>query len=401
MQRAESGEYSSQIRVGFVSYWDSRAVKSWSGTPYNMARSLEKQFGELLTIGPFNFRGILGVKIYRKLFRLAYGKNFSIYHTELASRQFSAQARKEIRASKPDVIISPAGSTVSAGIPKEIPLVYLSDATFRLIDGYHPNYRHLSPSSKRIADRLERQAIGRADLLLYPSEWAAQSAIQDYGASPDKVHVIPWGANLKDPPVREQALKRRPHDVCRLLFIGVNWKEKGGDIALGALKCLRERGIQAELTICGCEPPYPISEPGVRIHPFLDKNDIEDLRIFNSILDNAMFFILPTRADCYGIAFCEAAAFGLPSIGTATGGVPGVVREGENGHLLPMDANAEDYADVIETLFVDESRYRSLQVSSRMAYENRLNWDRWGQKAAELIRLLVSGQKKNKLATRS
>lgn len=389
MGRIETDK-SGSIRVGFVSVWDSKVVKSWSGTPYHMARSLEKHFGELSIIGPLHVRGMLGVKVYRKFLRYIVKKDYSIYHSEFVSRQLSARVSEEISASVPDVVVAPAGSIVSAGVPISTPLVYLSDATFQLVDGYHPNYRRLSPSSRRSANRLEKQAIERADLLLYPSEWAARSAVRDYGADPKKVHVIPWGANLDTPPTREQALRHRTDNVCRLLFVGVDWKEKGGDIALRTLKCLRERGLPVELTICGCEPPHQIDRTGVRIYPFLDKSDPGDLKKFNSILENATFFILPTRADCYGIAFCEAAAFGLPSIGTATGGVPSVVREGENGHLLPLDANAEEYANTIANLFGDDLVYRSLQVSSRMAYENRLNWDLWGEKAAELIRSLVS-----------
>ena len=77
---------------------------------------------------------------------------------------------------------SAAAVSVAWSLPEGVPLVYASDATFRLIENYHPNYRSLSRNAREIAERLERDTIARADLVLYPSEWAAESAVRDYGA---------------------------------------------------------------------------------------------------------------------------------------------------------------------------------------------------------------------------
>jgi glycosyltransferase involved in cell wall biosynthesis len=46
-------------------------------------------------------------------------------------------------------------------------------------------------------------------------------------------------------------------------------------------------------------------------------------------------FALPTRLEGFGLVFVEAAFHGVPSIGTATGGVPDAVRDGETGLLVP------------------------------------------------------------------
>ena len=43
----------------------------------------------------------------------------------------------------------------------------------------------------------------------------------------------------------------------RLLFVGVDWKRKGGDFALRIAKRLNDRGIRAELTIVGGTPEIP------------------------------------------------------------------------------------------------------------------------------------------------
>ena len=50
------------------------------------------------------------------------------------------------------------------------------------------------------------------------------------------------------------------------------------------------------------------------------------------------------------MVFPEANSYGVPVITTDTGGVADVVHEGVNGHLLPIDARADAYADLLETV---------------------------------------------------
>jgi glycosyltransferase involved in cell wall biosynthesis len=273
-------------------------------------------------------------------------------------------------------------------VPDGVPLVYASDATFRLVENYHPNYRNLSRAAREIAERLERSTIARADLILYPSEWAAESAIRDYGADPTQVHVIPWGANLEAAPDRSSVLRYRKPGPCRLLFIGASWEEKGADMAVETLAELRGRGVEAELVICGCSPPRPVTQDGLTIIPYLDKNDREQRNRLDQLYREADFFLLPTRADCWGIVFCEAAAHGVPSIAPATGGVPCAVRDGETGILLPPNATKADYATVISKTFANPDRLACLRQSSRDAYETQLNWQAWGRQVSDLIQAL-------------
>jgi glycosyltransferase involved in cell wall biosynthesis len=75
----------------------------------------------------------------------------------------------------------------------------------------------------------------------------------------------------------------------------------------------------------------------------------------------------------------------MPAITTNTGGVAYVVRDGENGYILPFEARGEAYARVIAGLYQDEQRYLRLVQSSRAAFEERLNWDTWATTVNMLI----------------
>ena len=353
-----------------------------------MSKSLANEGHEVIHIGPLSAPILPLYKAYSRFCRTFRRRGLSPFHAGPVVAQYAADAARKIRAVSPDIVFAPAGSTFAWSVPDGVPLVYASDATFRLIENYHPNYRNLSRAARETAERLERKTIARADLILYPSEWAAESAIKDYGADPARVHVIPWGANLEEAPDRDSVLGRRKPGPCRLLFIGVNWEEKGADIAIGTLAELKNRGVKAELVICGCTPPKPVTQDGLTIIPYLDKNDPEQRNRLDQLYRDADFFLLPTRADCYGIVFCEAAAHGVPSIAPATGGVPYAVRDGETGVLVPPNATKADYAAVIAEIFANPDRLARLRQSSRDAFEARLNWQAWGRRVSDLIQTL-------------
>jgi glycosyltransferase involved in cell wall biosynthesis len=377
-------------RLGFVTIGDASSMRSWSGTPYFMARALDSHFAGLRRIGPLTTPWLNLFRAYGRAIRMFRGRDYSALHARPVSNRLAAQAERDIRAAGLDAVFAPAGSALARGIPPDVAFIYSSDATARLLDHYHPHYRVLSEQTRRDTEELEQAVISRADLLLYPTEWVARSAIEDFGADPSKVHIVPWGANMESPPPAPTIDERPSDGRCRLLFVGVNWTEKGADIAVETLRGLRGDGLAAELTICGCTPPTEIDVPGLTVIPFLDKGDPDQLALLQGLYREADFFLLPTRADCYGIAFCEASAYGVPSIGTATGGVPGVVTEGENGHLLPYSARGAEYAALIAEIYRDRGRHQHLRRASRKAFEERLNWDAWGARASELINDLLA-----------
>jgi len=377
------------VRMGFLTVEDARDVRTWSGTPHFMAKGLEKHFGKIELLGPLSSRRLRAYKLFGAAVERLSGRRYLPLAVPAVAREIAAIAKKRVAEARPDVVFWPAGSVAAGQIPTDTPLIYSSDATFNLIDGYHPRYRNLTAASRRGAHALEASAIRRADLIIYPTEWAARSARDDYGADPDRIHVIPYGANLGDPPDRQSALRPRDDRQCGLLFVGGNWHEKGADIALGTLRALREMGVNAELTICGCTPPASVDSEGLTILPFLDKSKAIDFARLNQCFLEADFLLVPTRADCFGIVFCEASAYGVPSIATDTGGVSCVVREGINGHTLPFDAGPETYAALIAEIFVDRERYMALKTSSRDLFEELLNWDVWARTIARLTDDLI------------
>jgi glycosyltransferase involved in cell wall biosynthesis len=224
----------------------------------------------------------------------------------------------------------------------------------------------------------EWRALQRCDLIIMSSQWAIDSAVNDYGVDPARTALVSFGANMAVDWTGQDVeafIADRPSDICRLLFIGVDWQRKGGPAALAVAEELERRGIDVELTVVGCEPEYEGAAPRfVNALGFGHKNQPEGAARLAELLRRSHFLILPTRADCTPIVFNEAASFGLPSLTRKTGGVPSVIEDGVNGLLFDLDAPASACADAVQRLLNEPEAYAALARSTFAEYERRLNW---------------------------
>jgi len=391
------------IKIAFLTAFDLQEIRSWSwaGTLYHMTQALEKHCGEVSYIGPIHCWEQLAAKIIRKGSRLLLKKNFASYHNFLVAKKYAKVAAQRLAERSFDVIIAPAGEPEIAFLETDIPIVLVEDATYGLLLNYHQDYSNLLKRSIYELHSIESLAIKRASVIVSSSAWAAQSAIKDYHADERKVHVVPFGASFETPPPKEIAQARKKSGRCRLLFVGSYWLRKGGDIAFETLLSLEEKGVQAELIVCGLTPPSTFLHERMRVIPFLDKKDERQRKEFEHLYMSSDFLLLPTRNDCTPISFCEANAYGLPVITTNTGGVAGVIRDGENGFMLPYSARGDEYAEVIAKVYQDDQLYSELVRSSRVAYDERLNWDAWGIAVTDLITQLLGRESRTSTPTRT
>lgn len=373
------------MKIAFVTSTDPLNRHTMSGMNYYTAKALQKYCDEVKFIGPLKHRYEFFGKAFNSGSRVLFNRSYDFFHTILLSKEYSKEICAKINGEVFDYIFAPVACTEIAHLDTKIPIAYMSDATFSAMVDYYPFFSNLYGFSKKQGHILEQMAINRARILIYPTEWAADSAINDYHADPKKIRIVPFGANFDKIPMKEQATRKRRSDQCRLLFCGLDWERKGGQIAYQALLKLLEMGIPAELTVCGCVPPKDISHPCMKVIPFLNKNLDREAEALWLLYDEAHFFVLPTRAECFGNVLAEAAAHGLPSITTDTGGLATVIKNGINGYLLPMEARGDQYAGVVAEVYQDPERYDRLRRTTREEYDRHLNWDKWGKTVAKII----------------
>ncbi|QBD83252.1 glycosyltransferase [Ktedonosporobacter rubrisoli] len=381
------------LKIAFLTEFALQEIKTWSwaGTYYHIAQAMQKYCGEITYISPVRGNEQVIARLVHRASRLLLRKRYAYHNCVLVARQHAKRLGERLARQHFDLIVSPAGETEIAFLQTEIPIVLVEDATYGLLIDYHQEYINLVEQSIRELHLLEKMALTKASAVIASSPWAAHSIIEDYAIDKQKVHVLPFGANFTYPPEAAMVQERQRSSRCKLLFIGANWEHKGGSIAFETLLHLEEMGIEAELIVCGCRPPGGLSHKHMRVIPFLDKNDRKQNEELKGLYLSSDFLILPTRNDCTPIVCCEAAAFGLPVIIADTGGVSGVVIDGENGCILPYTARGDKYAAIIASLYRDQARYAQLVRSSRAMFETKLNWDAWGVAAKKIVMQLLDG----------
>ncbi len=382
----------SEVKIAYLSSSNPYDKKSWSGIHYHLLKTIVNQGYEVEYLGEVDASiPIFFGKLKSLLTKIFLRKQYDYRHSVSLSKHYAKHYNKKLVEKHYDLIFAPVASCEIAYIKTKIPIVSLSDTTFSNMINYYSNYTKLTKKSLKQALLIEQKALSNSAAIIYPSAWAKNSAITDFKIPSEKIKIIPLGANLENIPSAEIVLNKPQSSTCRLLFLGVDWERKGGQIAFETFLELKKMNIETSLVICGCIPPDQIKNENLQIIPFLDKNNIDDQQKLNDLLLNTDFLILPTKAECFGVVFCEASAFGIPSVTCDTGGVEGAVKNGINGYRLHMNASGLDFANQIASIFQEKSNFENLRESCRSIYEKNLNWDSWGSKAKEVFDEVLLG----------
>jgi glycosyltransferase involved in cell wall biosynthesis len=199
------------------------------------------------------------------------------------------------------------------------------------------------------------------------------------------VKVIEFGANVKEEDIF-QPVSYSPEQTLQVLFLGVDWDRKGGDVAVDCVTHLNEIGIPAILHVVGTNSPKRHQDKSfINDFGFLRKNNPQEYDRFISIVRNSNLLLLPTRAECSAIAFCEASAYGIPVFTYDTGGIPNYVINGVNGYRLPLSASGADFATKIRSV-IDNGELPVLSEGCRKIYHERLNWRHWRSEFEDILK---------------
>jgi glycosyltransferase involved in cell wall biosynthesis len=372
--------------LSYVSLWNAADRNIESGYPFSMREQLRKYFN-VVDLFPLDYSQDRLWMPVRAAYKAA-GKYYHPMREPVVLEYLAHRVEKHLRAVKPQVVFSPSSVPMSI-VDSKIPRVFTTDQLF--CDFVQTYIRSPARRFTRLGDNQEKRALSSAALATFPSEWAACSAISHYGADKAKITVNPWGANLPTAITQEDvdaAIAQRHTGRCNLAFIGRDWARKGGDLLVETVTELNKRGLPTRATIVGCAPA-DLSPQYFDIHPYLDKGRPEHFATLKSIMRDAHFLFLPSRAEAYGQAFCEAAAFGVPSIGSAVGGIPTIIQDGATGFVRPLETTAGDFAILILDVLSNSERYIHLAKQARDDYRQRLNWDSFGERLSKSILALV------------
>jgi glycosyltransferase involved in cell wall biosynthesis len=370
------------LTIALVAIDDPTSPSAWSGIPAGMLSGFTEVGARVVTVGVFRQGLALPFRIAGRVRNTLWRDTYRCEREPALLSSYARQVAKAINGLDVALVVAPGSIPVSA-LKVRPPIVIWADATVGAMVGYYDEFSDWSPRTTKNAVRAERAAVSRTDLFVAASEWAASSARAEYGLPEERTAVVPFGANIENVPAIQ---RRSPGHEVRLLSVGVDWVRKGVDVAVGAATELRRAGVPARLDVVGCEPPDGITlPPFVTVHGFVSKASSEGRRQLDELYRSAHVFILPSRAECFGVVFCEAAAYGLPVIARRTGGIPTAVLHGSTGLLIDPAEGATAYAEAVQQLLCRSDLYALLARRSRERYERELSWGRAAAHVLDLV----------------
>ncbi|MEW4568770.1 glycosyltransferase family 4 protein [Tautonia sp. JC769] len=199
---------------------------------------------------------------------------------------------------------------------------------------------------------------------------------RQYRVPADRIRVIPNAIDaarlrVDDPASARRAFRSRlglPDDALVALFVAHNFRLKGLDPLLSALRLRRDRHPSARpvhLAVCGGGKLAPYRRKvealglGDAVHLIGFASDIREP------FHGADAFVLPSYYDPCSLVVFEALACGLPVITTATNGAGEVITPGVEGFVVPRADDLTALADALDALCDDTHR----RAMSRAAVE--------------------------------
>ncbi|MFI5273685.1 MAG: glycosyltransferase [Ktedonobacterales bacterium] len=261
--------------------------------------------------------------------------------------------------------------------------------------------REEGPVSAAAAVRMEHEArlAARAESIIVSTEHEREQLRRIYGLPPEELTIIPCGVDLRafapgttaDRRAARVALGLRD-DTPAVLFVGRLDPIKGIDLLLESVAQMHAR---AQLFIVGGNPDGDPEVRRLRAHA-------EDLGIGDRVMlpgaapqpelvryyRAADALAVTSRYESFGLAAVEALACGTPVVAAAVGGLTSIVRDGENGLLVPWRSPAA-FAERFDTLLGDPALRHHLAAQARRSVE-QFDWPRIGDRVRALYHELTA-----------
>lgn len=233
---------------------------------------------------------------------------------------------------------------------------------------------------------MDRRVFRRAAAVVATSRRVAGDLVEGQPELAGRVHAMPYPVPLDGFDAEAWIAARAARDgPARILFVGGDWPRKGGPELLRAWEAAGlSRG--ARLTVV-TDWPLPAPLPaGVEVRRGIRAYTPAWFGLWRA----ADLFVLPTRAEAFGMVFQEAAAAGVPAIGTHVGAVPEIVADGETGVLVPPgDVGA--LADALLRLAGDAPLRTRMGRAARARIEREASMEAYAARLACILHEAADG----------
>ena len=267
----------------------------------------------------------------------------------------------------------------------------------------------------------EKTAYEAASGIIAVSNGMREDILRCYPAvDPERVKVVHNGIDLeawKHPQGQEAdaqaaaTLKRLGIDPDRptVVFVGRITRQKGLPHLLRACEQLP---ADVQVILCAGAPDTPEIKAEVEglVARLREKRTgvvwIEEMLPrpeLIAVLAASDVFVCPSVYEPLGIVNLEAMAVGLPVVGSATGGIPDVIVDGETGLLVPIEQVQDgtgtpidparfeaDLAERLTTLVTDTEAAKAMGQAARRRVEEHFAWEAIAQRTMDVYNWVLS-----------
>jgi len=249
----------------------------------------------------------------------------------------------------------------------------------------HPNFqsRLLQDESRSLGVRVavsgtlyERKVIEEldiADYIVVPSSYARDTFTAE-GYPKERIFVNPYGAD----PTQFHS-ERKQDKIFRVLFVGQITARKGVHYLLRAMSELRLRN--SELLLVGTADPLFAPVLARFEGTFRHVGDVPKIELIQ-YYNRSSVLVLPSIADAYALVVLEALACGLPVIVSTNTGAKEMVRDGEDGFVIPI-RDVDALKQKLLLLYEDpDAQHKMAEAAAQRA--SQLTWEGYARRALRM-----------------
>jgi glycosyltransferase involved in cell wall biosynthesis len=224
----------------------------------------------------------------------------------------------------------------------------------------------------QITDRLDDQALRLVDAIQVENPWMFDYAQRINAGRNVDLRYAPPGVDARAfHPLHLRNLTLDPYILCVGRF---NDPRKNVRLLLEAyaamLESLRDR---VRLVLAGASGPdvaFWKSAVSLGVKDRVSYVERPSRQALIALYQQATVFALPSDEEGLGVALLEAMACGIPVVSTRSGGPDGIITDGVDGFLVPLD-DAQTMSDRLVRLCSDEALNQSMGLSARWTVEHR------------------------------
>jgi glycosyltransferase involved in cell wall biosynthesis len=240
---------------------------------------------------------------------------------------------------------------------------------------------------------IDRRVLRRYQAVVAVSDGVRQRLL-DSGVSSARIHFIRNGIDLRPFTNATPSLSHLAAPESLLIgWVGRLTRDKGPDILLRAVAQVRPEFPDARYILVGEGPYRPEVE---RLITELALGDVVHLlgqrTNMPAVYASCDLMVSSSRQEGLPMAILEGMAAGLPWIATSVGSVPMVVRDSQNGILIPPE-NAEVLAKSMIQLMRSTKERTHMGIAARSLTESEFSAERM---AADYLRVYSSVKAKDK-----